>query len=240
MHIRMNTAWVGLGLVFAGVAALPALADEWNKETIFTFNEAVEVPGHVLTPGKYVFRLADSSSDRNIVQIFSEDKKDREHLVTTLLAIPDYRLATPEKPLVNFEERRGDSPEAIKSWFYPGDNYGWEFVYPKSERLEAAVNKPALTASAPPVSVPTPVVLSQPPSPAASAPTEIVRAEEVILAENTTPQAAVAADAAPAPKSLPHKLPKTASELPLLELTGGLFLVAAGLVLRPAWAPVKN
>jgi hypothetical protein len=240
MHIRMNTAWIGLGLVFAGVAALPALADEWNKETIFTFNEAVEVPGHVLTPGKYVFKLADSLSDRTIVQIFSEDKKDREHLVTTVLAIPDYHLDTPEKPLVNFEERRGDSPEAIKSWFYPGDNYGWEFVYPKSERLETAVNRPAVTSPAPSISVPAPVVMPQQPAPVASAPAEIVREEEVILAENATPQPAAESDAVPAPKPLPHKLPKTASDLPLLELTGGLLLVAGGLVLRPAWASVKN
>ena len=239
MHIRMNTAWVGVGLLLAGVAALPALADEWNKETIFTFNEPVEVPGHVLTPGKYVFKLADSESDRNIVQIFSEDKRNREHLVTTVLAIPDYHLDTPEKQLVNFEERRGDSPEAVKSWFYPGDNYGWEFVYPKSERLETAVNKPALTSSAPATPVPAPVVLPQQPAPEASSPTEIVREEELILAENTAPPSAVA-EAPPSPKPLPRTLPKTASDLPLFELTGGLLLVAGGLVLRPAWASVKN
>ena len=29
------------------------------------------------------------------------------------------------------------SPEAIHSWFYPGDNTGWEFVYPKEQNLEA-------------------------------------------------------------------------------------------------------
>lgn len=238
MHIRINTARVCAGLLLAGVVAMPAFADEWNKETIFTFNEPVEIPGHVLTPGKYVFKLADSASDPAIVQVFSEDKKDREHLVTTILAIPDYRSDTPEKPVVNFEERRGDSPEAVKSWFYPGDNYGWEFVYPKSERLQAAMNQAALTSSAPANPVPAPAILPQQPAPAASAPAEIVREEELILAENTAPPSAVAGAAPPVP--LPRALPKTASDLPLLELAGGLMLVAGGLLLRPAWASVKN
>ncbi|MCL4401736.1 MAG: hypothetical protein M1436_03595 [Acidobacteria bacterium] len=131
MHIRWNVALLGAGLAFAAIAA-PALADEWNKETDFTFGAPVEVPGHVLTPGRYVFKLADSDANRDIVQIFSLDRKQNEHLVTTLLAIPDYLLQPPGKPAVTFEERLANNPEAVHSWFYPGDNYGWEFVYPKS------------------------------------------------------------------------------------------------------------
>ena len=41
------------------VAFVPSsvYGDEWDKKTIFTFNAPVEVPGKVLTPGSYVFKL---------------------------------------------------------------------------------------------------------------------------------------------------------------------------------------
>ena len=57
-------------MALAGATMLPsAKADEWNKETTVSFKEPVAVPGQVLAPGTYVFKLADSQSDRHIVQI---------------------------------------------------------------------------------------------------------------------------------------------------------------------------
>ena len=125
----MVSKWSVLGIcVFMiAVMALPTavMADEWNKATKLTFNEPVEVPGMVLEPGTYWFTLADSDSDRNIVEIWNAD---RTHLIKTILAIPDYRLKPTGKTVVHFEERPSDSPEAIHSWFYPGDNYGLQFL----------------------------------------------------------------------------------------------------------------
>src|SRR5947209_20599606 len=70
-----------LSILFCVVAAcafllLPAAADEWNNRTTITFSAPVEVPGvgvHLLPAGTYLFKLMDSPSDRNIVQIFNED-----------------------------------------------------------------------------------------------------------------------------------------------------------------------
>ncbi len=117
------------------VPAPTAIADEQDKKTIVTTNAAIEVPGKVLPPGTYVFKLLDSSSNRNIVQIFDKDEK---RLYTTILAVPDYRLQPPDKPLIQFEERAANSPEAIKAWFYPGDQYGQQFVYPRKRATELA------------------------------------------------------------------------------------------------------
>ena len=125
-------------LALIGFSMKTARADEWDKEMILKFSAPVQVPGKVLQPGKYVFRLADSNSNRNIVQIFSVDDQGRQDFVATILTISDYRMKTPDKPIVQFEERHLGDPEAIKSWFYPGVNTGWHFVYPKSEQLEAA------------------------------------------------------------------------------------------------------
>jgi hypothetical protein len=112
-----------------------AAADLGDQKTIVTFSAPVEIPGKVLPAGTYVFKRLDAAGNRNIVQIFD---KDEMHLIATLLALPDYRLKTPEKPIINFEERAANSPEAIKAWFYPGDNYGVQFVYPHTRATEIA------------------------------------------------------------------------------------------------------
>src|SRR5215468_3724226 len=110
---------LGLG-VFLLFTPLAAKADEWNKKTTITFNQPIEIPGMVLTPGTYVFELLDSPSDRNVVQIFNADKS---HLYENVLAIPAYRLEPSDKTGVTLEETAEGTPEAIKTWFYPGDNY---------------------------------------------------------------------------------------------------------------------
>lgn len=133
-----------LALLFSLAAPHNVFADEWNKATKLTFNEPVEVPGMVLDAGTYWFTLADGDSERNVVQIWNAD---RTQLVTTILAIPDYRPQPSDNTVINFEERSSGSPEAIHAWFYPGDNDGQEFVYPKTRATQLAkqANRPVLS-----------------------------------------------------------------------------------------------
>src|ERR1700726_2271011 len=149
MKITLNALLLGASMALTAAMVTPMMADEFNKETILEFSGPVEGPGKVLVAGKYVFKIADSESDRNIVQIFSEDAKGNQKLVTTTMAIPDDREETPGKTIIKFEERPSGSPEAIHSWFYPGDNTGWQFVYPKSERLQVASNQAPVQPPAP-------------------------------------------------------------------------------------------
>ncbi len=39
-------------------------------------------------------------------------------------------MEAPEKAILQLEDRPEGQPEALKAWFYPGDNFGVEFVYP--------------------------------------------------------------------------------------------------------------
>ena len=96
-----------------------------------------------LPAGTYVFKLMDSLADRHIVQIFNVAM---DHVYTTILAIPNYRLKMTGKTVVTFRERGEGQPEAIHAWFYPGKQWGEEFVYPKARALELAkiVNEPVL------------------------------------------------------------------------------------------------
>jgi len=128
----VQTLGFGAALALGAFMTKPATAQEWNKRTEFTFNAPVEIPGNVLTPGKYVFEIATSDSNRNVVLVYSEDSKGKESLIATLMAIPAQASEIPDRAIVQFEERPAGSPEAIHSWFYPGEKTGWEFVYPNS------------------------------------------------------------------------------------------------------------
>ncbi len=113
----------------------PAQADQWNKKTIITFSQPIEIPGKVLPAGTYTFKLADTLSYRHVVQVWNADGSE---LITTILAIPNYRLESTEETMLNFHERPGDSPSALRAWFYPGDRFGHEFVYPKQRAIQLA------------------------------------------------------------------------------------------------------
>jgi hypothetical protein len=217
--------------VFAGMfaAALPqALASEGDQTTTVTFSGPVEIPGQVLSAGTYVFKLEDSSSDRNIVQVFN---KDEDELYGTFLTIPDYRSEPADKPIVTFEEREAGSPEAVKAWFYPGDNYGHDFVYPKARAaaLARANNKPVpampdelaanITNSTGTLQDPHVVEMKQAPLKAQLPTEELVEISEVF--------AVVAHPVAPPAPPMPTALPHTASPLPLIGMIGILALGTA-------------
>lgn len=196
-------------LALVAVAFLPGVkADGWNKRTVVTFSQPVEVPGvgaQVLPAGTYVFKLVDSNSNRHIVRILSEDET---HVYTTILAISNFRLQSTGKTVMTFRERAAGQPEAIRTWFYPGDNWGHEFVYPKKRALELArvVHEPVLATTAE-LSPTAPVeVLEQAPVVAVTPAGEEVPAAEVVQSERA------------------ESLPQTASTLPLLALIGLLSL----------------
>ncbi|MGB7232824.1 MAG: hypothetical protein WBD19_14220 [Candidatus Acidiferrum sp.] len=114
-------------VMLCAVLSAPTNADTWNKKTFVTFADSVEIPGQILPAGTYVFKLMDSAADRGIVQIWTGDETQ---LLATLITVRDSRWESPNKTIIEFDERPGDSPMAVRSWFYPGDKTGWDFIYP--------------------------------------------------------------------------------------------------------------
>jgi len=213
-----------------------AKADAWDKKTTFTFSKPVQIPAvhqpgfGVLPAGTYVFKVVDSASNRHIVQIFS---KDELTIYATILAIPNLRMKATDKTVITFRERPAGQPEALHAWFYPGREWGEEFVYPKAQAFELAKST-------------TTTVLEMP----ATVKEEAARPEEpqVITELKETPVTAVepsgkeveiaqAVTAPPAAETLvaqstPEKaLPKSASPLPLIALLG-LLALGGALTLR--------
>jgi len=232
MNIFKTAATTVFGLALMGAVFSPAAqADEWNRKTKITFSGPVEIPGvhlkgwAVLPAGTYVFKILDSQSDRHIVQIFSADEKT---VYATILAIPNYRLKATDKTVMTFRERPAGEPEALHAWFYPGRNWGEEFVYPKARAIELAksTHTPILfTAAEIPVEVQQPIL-------AASEPVVIQMRQAPIMAIEPTGEevelaAVVTAPPAVDPAPAMAALPTTASPLSLIGLFGMLALGGA-------------
>ena len=84
MKGRLKALFLSGSLALSVLVTKPAMADDWNKRIDFQFSAPVAIPGKVLTPGKYVFELLNSESDRNIVEVFSEDSTGNQSLVTII------------------------------------------------------------------------------------------------------------------------------------------------------------
>lgn len=210
--MKSKLSIVTCSLALLAALTMPSLvrADAWDHATKLTFSEPVELPGTVLPAGTYWFTLFDSTSNRHIVQVWNGD---RTQIVKTILAIPDYRLQPTGQTVINFDERPANLPEAIHSWFYPGANYGEEFVYPKARATQLAqqVNRPVLS-------------MREEPAPAEIQQTPVTgvtpSGNEVDVAEVVITKEVVVSD-------MPASLPQTGSSLPLFGLIGFLSLAAA-------------
>ena len=231
-----------------------------NQDTFFTFSQAVELPKTTLPAGTYLFQLADSNSNRHIVQVMSQDRRE---LHATLLAIPFYSNDRPsDEPQVRFMETPAQAgaatTNAIKIWFYPGNSVGHEFIYPRAQALQIASrtgqsvlttrSETEVTESADLSRVDRNGVDAEA-TVTAQTTTETAQAEPVREPvgaitgepERTTPEPVAAPEPTPAPEPAPAPredaaprtdLPNTAGMLPLLALIGIGSIVGSRLLRR--------
>ena len=221
------------GFLLTG-AATRADADQWNKKTYVTISQSIEVPGAVLPPGKYVFKLLDSQSNRHIVQILN----DREnHVYSTNLAVPKERTEPAGKTIITFYEVPGGGPEPVRAWFYPGDQIGQEFVYPAKRMAEirAAMRGGVVTMAENRAPELAPVTSAETPSQPAAETTDEgaaplpAPAPEVSETQPTEEQSTAAPPSNPTPAEIPAQepaMPHTAGNTVGFGLLG---LMCAGL-----------
>lgn len=221
-----KTLWIGIALTVLGFVSTPrARADEWNKATKITFNHPVDVAGHVLVAGTYLFKMADVN-DRHIVQIFSADGKT---VIATVMTIPNYRLTPTNDTVIRFREVPAGSPEAVRAWFYPGRTIGEEFVYPKPRALELAkaskVPVPALAVDAvDEAALKTAPIVAVTPDEKEVPVASVIQTTPVDTTTVARNEARIASN--DAVRNQPAQLPKTASTLPLFIAMG---IAAVGL-----------
>jgi hypothetical protein len=138
----------GAALVAVGLMAAPAHADEWNKLTYLTFSAPVTMPGVTLPAGTYRFELMDPDTSRRVIRV---SDKDGSKQFGIFLSISDRKLEPSDDPVVMFREMPAGLPQAVRAWFYPGETYGYEFVYPhdQAEKIAKATHQSVLAMNEP-------------------------------------------------------------------------------------------
>jgi hypothetical protein len=133
--------------VFVCLMAAPVSAQPLDKRTLFTFSGPVTLPGVTLPAGQYLFRLADPNSSAKVVQVLNAEGTKPYGLFFT---IPAERVEPASSPEVRFMETASGTPAAIRTWWYPGERRGYEFIFPKEQarRLAMGASQPVLTTDA--------------------------------------------------------------------------------------------
>lgn len=233
--------------LLACVMAMPSTAQTLDKRTLFTFSGPVSMPGVTLPAGNYLFRLANPDSGRNVVQVLNADGTKPYGMFFAMRA---ERLEPASTAEVRFMETAAGMPTAIKTWWYPGERSGYEFVYPKEQarRLAQGASQPVLTTQTQTTtteqtnttdltrisSAGQETNVSADAAPAAStpggtsqqgeiAPSSVSIANATIPARIDTSPAATTAQTAPRTRT---SLPQTASMMPVVALAGCLALFA--------------
>jgi hypothetical protein len=140
--------------ILTAISATPAVAQggPMDSRTEFTFNQPVEMPGMTLPAGTYVFRFVDATSGRKVMQVQAKDASSKTYGM--FLTISAQRPKASDNAELRFLETPAGQPTAVKTWWYPGNTIGREFIYPKSQarRLAQATNQTVLTTQAEKVS----------------------------------------------------------------------------------------
>jgi hypothetical protein len=206
--------------------------DAQQRRTKVRFNAPIEIPNPstrtgvmTLPPGEYMFALVETGTSHHVIRVSDVSGNTVHSMVMT---IPDYRLNATSKTVMYLGERPAGSPPAIKSWFYPGENMGERFVYPKARAqvLAAEAKQPVPSRAAEGAITANETVQVQTPTK-----TEVAYDAKLFAPVDAGDTAGVEGEPVSTVASAGRTLPRTASSAYAVGLAG-LLLLGAGLALR--------
>lgn len=144
----ITSAFAAAMMVTLSPAPAHAQGQPLDARTEFTFNQPVELPGVTLPPGSYIFRFVDGTTGRKVMQVQAKDASNKTYGM--FLTINAERPRPSDDAELRFLETPAGQPAAVKTWWYPGNTIGREFIYPKAQarRLAQATNTAVLTTQA--------------------------------------------------------------------------------------------
>jgi hypothetical protein len=225
----MKTIRVALAVL--ACLAIAHTVEAQQRRTKVRFSAPIEIPNPsaptgvmVLPPGEYMFALADTGTSHHVVRVTDPTGQKVHSMVLTM---PDYRLNATSKTVMYLGERPAGQPLAIKSWFYPGNNTGERFIYPKNraQALAAEVKQPVPSRVAEgPITAKETVQVQTPTK------TEVAYDAKLFDSADASDVAGVEGEAV-AVATAGAALPKTASPVYAVGLAG-LLLLGIGLAFR--------
>ena len=132
----MRTLKMAIAIAAAALCvSVPSHADENDKLTYLTFSKPIQLPGKTLPAGRYRFQLADTQESRRVIKVQTEDGKQQ---LLMLLTVQNQLRDAPKDPVVLFRETAQGQPDAVRSFNYPGERIGYEFIYPHDQAVALA------------------------------------------------------------------------------------------------------
>jgi len=193
-------------LLAAGTAA--AQMSTVQRTTHWTINQPTEIPGMVMQPGTYTVKVLNYKDGKEIVQFSNADDTKVIATVTGSRIRQNHPTGSTQSEFTYFQRAAG-APQALKTWLYPGDDWGAEFVY---------TGEPPTTVAE--VDNGSDVTVTHTPQ-------ETVATNNTVEERNEQTEEKTEAPA-PAPAyTPPPALPQTASGLPLIGLLGLMSLGGA-------------
>jgi hypothetical protein len=116
------------------VSTIPSFAQNKNESVMNVHvDRAVAIPRNVLEPGDYVFRLLDTASRPDDVAVTSADGKTFYGILPVFAASRD--SGGDSEIAVTAPDEAGLA--RIDSWYFPGSQDGYRFIYSKSDIRKA-------------------------------------------------------------------------------------------------------
>lgn len=113
----------------------------WSPKSEILADTKIKFPGIKIEKGKtivlvlkYEFEVNQYESQKNrlLVEVFNEAQTKK---LTSLLVFSDYRSEDRNGVLVFYKTRK-IKHRVVKSWWYPGNLWGYQFVYSKKRAKE--------------------------------------------------------------------------------------------------------
>ena len=200
-----------------------------EQKTDVTISAPMQIPSGVLQPGHYTFQINTlPSGQTSVIQI----RDDSGKVIANLMTINDYRITPTDKTVITYSERAKNQPPAVRAWFYPGETFGHEFAYPKTEATLLAdtnnVNVPSIpdTASG---DVTSAEVTTVAPDTTPAPPAPVQEAASQPATQNTASSTPAVSDTN-TEVAMNQPLPKTASSTYSIASFGVLALGMAGVL----------
>ena len=102
----LNSALLGFAML--AIAIAPASAQSLDKRTVVTFSAPVRIANTTLDAGQHVFKILDTATVRDIVQVFNADQTTLEATVIGSQTSRDQAEDTPQ--FAFYEPPRSSTP----------------------------------------------------------------------------------------------------------------------------------